>query len=533
MADYSRYKKQFDALMRVLNRMDTRYYVLSNAQLHNRRDTILHLIRTLRQFAVGQFYFFYHGFSDGKGEYPKLNAAISDGKPVEFPPEHVLASILDQIAADITIIQLAADQRQLVSLPGQRDSLLVTNTQLDLLTVGDRLGQMSSWAAVKPERVEDWGVKTVLTYLTDSVKVRIVPYSKVMLLGIPYSCMTDLRKLLSIPHEMGHFLFWYSYMQKRADLKVLDTGWDVRTEDLWLNPREIFYKFIKKPRTEDKLATQQTLSWDEEVFADVYSVLVGGPLAILTAMDAALEHSADAFDDLHSDDVHPTPLIRPVLMVKALSEMTNPPFDRIPRDLPQVKSVKDSLFDLWEQKLQERQVTTGKQQQIMDWNSSLSSDTDKYPVENLVRTAVRALTYVYQSLDQSSVAQWGLSSKKYQSWGTASDLEVLATKMVSEAIDVAPSLDEVRFEPISDELYLEDEPHDRSPELWRKWAIEGKRYFKNMPASEVYAGEFETAMDPKTRPNEPPYWLPVFGAGGWDTSGPCGNPGHPYDSKKT
>lgn len=526
MGDYSRYEKQFVALMGALERMDKRYFD-EDGDLQGRKGTILHLIRDLRQFAVGQFYFFFYGFSGQEG-YIKLNPSVSEIDPrVPIPPEHVLASIIDQIAADITIIQLAAEQYRLVSgddAKSQKDALKVDCTEFDLLTVGNWLGNQAFWSDPKKDSVEDWGLKTVLTYLTDSVKVRVVPYAQVMLLGIPYSCKKDLRKLLAIPHEMGHFLFWYSHKQERKDLSMINKEWEnIKQNDLSLNVREVFYKFSAQP---------EKPSWSEEIFADVFSVLVGGPLAILTAMDIALEHTTDDFQDLDSDDTHPTPLIRPVLMIKALAalarETAEKPFKRINSGLtPPVQDVAKELLVMWNGKLQERKVTIPQDLMHLAWDLNLLPD--KYSAEKIVDTAVKALRHVYLELDGRQGKEWGWSNG---AWENAQALQdnaenMLCTLLQDWFLQPDPFEEECLMKMLSNDDF---QPIDRSPDLWRKWALEDKRYFE-MPVAEMYAGEFESAMDPRNRPGQS--WLPVFAAGGWDTHGPGGDPGHPYDLKKT
>ncbi len=531
MADYSRYKDRFDALMSVLNRMDERYAELPNAELHYRQDTILNLIRTLRQFAEGQFFFFYHGFNGGNGKYPRLNPQISaSNSSVEFPPEHVLTSILDQIAADITVIQLAAEQRRLVSLPIQQPPLIVQGTEpkLDLLKVGDRLGTNAFWSPAKADRADDWGFKTVLTYLTDSVKVRVVPYSRVLLLGIPYSCKNDVRQLLAIPHEVGHFLFWYSFRQTADNLQRREGNWEGHAGNL-LNVRELFYAFSKKPSKP---------AWAEEIFADVYSVLVGGPLAILTAMDVALEHSTDAFQDFDSNDTHPTPLIRPVLMMQALLKLnaqsagrfgrfskiqSSEDVRRIADELSpeKVRRIADELFALWQDKLQERHVTAFQGQKLSAQDFSLTPQERE--VNALVDTAVRALVYAYGGLEENYGDPWGWSSKKFRDWSDAKGLETGGGEMVLAQINQTTEITGPTFDEVSTERYKENDAHDIPPKLWQEWVTtNGKGYFEEFPEKEIYAGEYETAMDPKNRPGQS--WLPVFGAGGWTTEGPCANP---------
>ena len=70
-----------------------------------------------------------------------------------------------------------------------------------------------------------------------------------------------------------------------------------------------------------------------------------------------------------------------------------------------------------------------------------------------------------------------------------------------------------QFDAVSAELYEASDSHDTPPRLWKNWVTpKGKGYFESFPEHEIYAGEFEIAMDPKNRPGNT--WLPVFGASG-------------------
>lgn len=155
----------------------------------------------------------------------------------------------------------------------------------------------------------------VLAYFTDSVSVRVTPYSSIALIGIPYMHANDLRGAWAIPHEVGHLRFWSPF--KASNAQISKVGLDPNLFDgLLMNVREVYYPFLSIP---------SEFMWSEELFADAYSVLVGGPLSAWTGMDSAMEHAASTFRNFSFEKPYPTPIIRPLLMIKALTSIVKAP----------------------------------------------------------------------------------------------------------------------------------------------------------------------------------------------------------------
>lgn len=601
MADYGDYKKQFDALMNVLDLFEKRYELPADGLDWPRRKEIIALVQGLKWFAKGQFLFFYCGFTGEHKElgYPMLHLEIAQGSDqVQYPAEHVLATILYQIEADIAVIQSAAEQRLLhytvygpdqkrhsINLPkGALTSAEQENdtedAEQDFFVSADSFAQASLWQAktVANEFLED---KFVLTYLTNSVQARVVPYANVVFIGLPSSVTASGRKNSAIAHEVGHFRFWHSFPQT-GDVSP-ESGanmpdWVKQAKAPRLNLRELFYPFQYALAPTDV----PTPPWAEEIFADVYGVLFGGPEYIRSAMELALEHSTKGLVDFDYTDPHPTPLIRPVLMIKALGELTKGAVPLLARDAADVQKQAIVLFNEWKRKLRDRKFlysetpekdnddTVDLELKFRDgalathvgntiaWHTrelnlstvsgkDLSKLTDeqlkllrkedkqrKFHAEELVAQAVQALRFVFRDAPPSKTL-WGWSDNVEQAvqemsewFGNAKEYADAVNEFLERWNSwrlVLPKLIESGH--LSNLFLLPPPPHSQHPESlpekWKEWAIQQKNYFDpdafdKMPR-EMYAGDFDTVMNPTTRPSNT--WLPIFGAGGWTTEGPC------------
>lgn len=516
MSDYKRYEEQFKALMNVLRLLETK---------HANSPMFVNLLQGLRLFAYGQFYFFYHGFSASRPKpFPKLHPNLSpDDAAVQFAPEHVFAVTLHQIAADLSTIQRAAEQ----SLDGWRIDF---GNNHDFLEFAGRIAWATLW-----HPANDTDIKAVIPYATDSVEVRVMPYAPVMLLGMPLTCLKDPYSFLSIPHEVGHFRYYFSFPQtpNAAPRRRARN----QQQKPWLNLRELFYPFRYQAGAQGEAAP----SWGEEIFADVYGALVGGPAFIASAMDLALEHSIGSLLSFDLADPHPTPLIRPLLMLKALRQLNSKPVGKQGRLLDLQENVVEALaiylWNGWKRKLQERGILAyadrsgaekdnsrdlhfvfrdaelaKRVREIVVWDSR---DLDpNLAVEALVINAIEALRHAFPDVAAAQVP-WGWSATEPRAWVTAGEMYALLNKAKPERTNTPGAPVTLGALTPAAEVALAQ----ALPELWIEWATTKKRYFKASLPDEIWAGEFESAMDPQKRPTNT--WLPVFGAGGWTTEGPC------------
>ena len=162
----------------------------------------------------------------------------------------------------------------------------------------------------------------IVTYFTQSMHVRILPYyPDNILIGLPYSSgYTDQSQLteemhvawmldehqvnatqaslipwefLSLPHEIGHYLFWNG-------CTPIDP---TQTFDVWLKDQLVNGLGIQP--------SDWRFYWLEEVFADVYNCLILGSAAVL-GLQVYLSDGAP--EDWFADNgLHPIPAIRPFL----------------------------------------------------------------------------------------------------------------------------------------------------------------------------------------------------------------------------
>ncbi|MBI5302185.1 MAG: hypothetical protein HY868_08615 [Chloroflexi bacterium] len=256
------WEERWRALNRAMDETQKLYQVIPVARFP-RKGTICDLFRRLQSFACGQFDYFFSGFKNN-------TLARSDA----FPPEHVLAVILDQVGYDLDVIERVAAQR-------------LTGTQREIETLMDT--DKLAWLALKPAIGTMLGEDTsVLTYFRKSPNIRVVPYAHIAIIGVPYSCTTTPIDLLAIPHEVGHYVFWH---RDRGQAGA-----------------------FRNSIVADK---NPVSAWREEIFADVYGCLVAGPVIAFDFQELAKQYSRDDFVSLN-DGEHPTPFLRPQIYHKVL-----------------------------------------------------------------------------------------------------------------------------------------------------------------------------------------------------------------------
>lgn len=517
---YSEYKQQFDALMVVLDSLISKYSPTeehdakdgsaSQATSFNDQERILDLLQGLHEFATGQFNFFYYGFRGGdeKMGIPALRPEVSaKDKTIEYPPEHVLAMTITQVSEDLTTIQLAAEQRIL----GHKKEAQISTSR------ADDIAEDALWKpAFRYRKTPAYSRNTkVLSYFTNSTKIRVTPYSSASLIGLPYSYRAHPTGGLAIPHEIGHFLYWFPGEVKEPQFKFLGIEPDEKT--FLLNIRELYYPFS---------STTSDPRWSEEIFADTYGVYIAEAPFIESAMERALQDSTEAFCDFDLDDPHPTALIRPLLMIKAMSAMSTPfivngaPLWEFSR--AQIEKKTKRLFNDWKRHLNERCILripkntrAGNNSkdlsyefvdpklalavaEIVDWDSRFINRS--FAAERLVLNACEALSNTFGGWNNPTFSlpmpkpgnsdtkpTWGYSYTKASRWEQW----------------------------ISDKRYFDSDHFN----LARKVNEPSKMPF--IPRKKIWAGKFDKVMHPRLRPSNA--WLPVFGAGGW-TTGPCGSP---------
>ena len=233
------------------------------------------LIKQLRPFAEGQFAFFYDGFGEQQN-------GIKLAKDWKRPPEHTLWMIIDQISSDIGVIERAVDQRQDLEL------MEVT------LEWADTLAQNALQPAIGNLLNGD---HKAVTYFHKLPSIRVIPYADVVPIAVPFTATLVTQDFLAIPHEVGHYVYRRGEVSQNGETRVK------------------VYKVLgeKLDSIPDDDPVKQ---WTEEIFADVYSCLIAGPVVALSSQDLALQRSLAHF--IGDDGVHPRPALRPLIYARVL-----------------------------------------------------------------------------------------------------------------------------------------------------------------------------------------------------------------------
>lgn len=249
-----------------------------------RKETIYNLLQKLKAFGQSHFAYFYQGFLSGK---PDLSNGVD-----QFPPAFILRSIVDQIAYDMDVLFRAINQR----LPyGSTDNIRDSLDKADLLAMlalqpADEIGLIEKGT-------------TVLTYFQKSPSVRVIPYAKAAIIGIPFTALDVRRDYLAIPHEVAHYIFRHG---KHNDKPILTS-------------------LTNKYKSKDKYIR----NWIEEVFADVYGSLIAGPLIAIDFQDLQLDDPLKEFATASIDFEDPVPIVRPDIYSKVLAFADKPDWSRM------------------------------------------------------------------------------------------------------------------------------------------------------------------------------------------------------------
>lgn len=284
-----------------------RLHVLANSSELNgipREQTIVTLLNNLRDFGSEHFHFFFNDFKK------KAGAKLLDANN-KFPKAAVLHWIISQISYDMDVIIRAWDQRRPKSIYREK------------LNIADKLGHIALQPAKDCNFIpED---TTVLAYFQKSYSVRLIPYAKVALVGIPITALSVPQDYLAIPHEVAHYVF-------RHGTKPTNGTFDSKNESI-----SHFLKKKIKSLLPDRHNYLQ--NWIEEMFADMYGCIIAGPVIALDFQDLQLDDPLSEFADAEKDKEDPTPLVRPDTYTKVLGIL--------PKNKSEWKNLSSVLHKRW------------------------------------------------------------------------------------------------------------------------------------------------------------------------------------------
>jgi hypothetical protein len=281
--DNARWETRWQSIRQVIDG----YRLLLNGNVE-REPVLACLLDNLKLFGEKQFRYF----------KDKLDGQLNTDVAYGYTHEYGLTRTLTQLSYDLNAISQAMLVRQSTS-----QQKIFTLKRADEFAI-------AMLEAANTSQLFGNRTITALTYFRQSMRVRVVPYAPVALVGIPYTCLPPNstvaqyfpeRDFLPIPHEVGHYVYTHGKYQNGPNVG-----------------KSFFHSYHKHLR--DQNLPSWVRYWAEEIFADVYGCRVGGPLMALSAQDIALEvNSRDDF--LGDDSEHPNPYLRPDIYLWTLEAM--------------------------------------------------------------------------------------------------------------------------------------------------------------------------------------------------------------------
>jgi len=473
---------------------------LANATFFG-NDKIGNLITCFEEFANKQMDYFCYGFTNEHltEKWKKFDDVIYDpieGDPatVDYPENHVRGVTMDQIDFDIQALDSVITKR----IDG-------TEFEKEILEVADKL----AYSALKPakplfKQVQDENGRSplVFSYFPDNnpgehktISIRLIPYANVALIGIPNPVDPGVKygNLLAIPHEVGHYVFWHGEKTRGPYLDV--SFWNNKNADS-----------IENQTYDEELAIDATVyNYQEEIFADVYSALIAGPLTALSSQLYQKYLADDLFFDDDSD--HPISAVRPYIYADTLESLIH--LDK-PGDLADWTS---KLIDLWEanERVKNTDKLNVKPKKLEKFLALINNDQTIHPqvTKNIGADADGSGKPVDVNALKARISDV---------------VGVIVNNLVSQGLatsDFWPSfynLELAEVQPIND-IPLEE---DNSLYQWFIKNVDGKKIPERPEVPDLHCKPYAdiVAEWDKTWAGLKPKWVRIFKADGWTTEGP-------------
>jgi hypothetical protein len=256
-------------------------------------DKSVRLLRELKDFSENAFQFFLEALYEDGGGFPPSK---------RFPRRFVMRKLLDQVSIDIDCIQQTIHQRQGV-VQTDDETMYRGSQQGKTLYIADRLARLALAPAIKGGYLP--AGTAAITYLDRRIRSRLVPYHNTLLIGVAFSTMQlegmPTRDYLAIPHEVGHLIYWNGMMP--------GTTKPVRRE------------VLDRAKAAKIYSRNWQMNWVEELFSDVYAMLVAGPVSVLDFQDMLDDDIPTHFS--RDSDKHPIPELRPMILTRVLEQITD------------------------------------------------------------------------------------------------------------------------------------------------------------------------------------------------------------------
>jgi hypothetical protein len=479
------------------------------------------LAHCLGNFVEKQFEFFYDGF--GEHEKYKLNESL------EFPPEYVFKVTLDQAAEDLEVIRRVADQRRFEEMAKRLKEAdkLVWSALKPVIGPGKLVGNEAppeAPEALKPYEKKLLPETNAMSYFQKAASIRVIPYAPVALIGIPFTATMVPRDYLSIPHEVGHYVYRHGKVRVDKNGHIVDR---VDKGELKAIPQVLGRKLSEQPERDQELErkvlgtilSEQALEeqqqkqrleltgsspryirrWKEEIFADVYGCLVGGPVAALSIRDVMLQSSRSRVIETpgeyfygqftEDDGIHPVPLLRPYVYTVTLRAIDS----------------RDEKLSDWADKLDKEWKQLAQIEETTEFRSRFVGAGIQYiSVIEALKEVIRVVIEVLELLPESDFkdARWsGYNNEVTTVDGLYSEFE-------------GAGFDKLKG------TELNSAPLTCSDDLWEQWML-SEHFF---PGFDKGLPNKSLAIDPgkaqrlEELEQEPRYtWNHVFMASGWAT----------------
>ncbi|MBX3013995.1 MAG: hypothetical protein KF832_20915 [Caldilineaceae bacterium] len=416
-----------------------------------RQSTIEGTLLALEAFGSSQMAFFGQGF--------RKDATVLLEPSTQYPPEYAFRATIDQLAQDLDMISRAWQQR----LPD-----LASPKMIATLNKADTLAYQALEPAIRHQLVPN---ATVVTYFQKETAVRLIPYAPVILIGLPLTILTSPQDLLAVPHEVGHYLYQYGRVPPGS--KFAGSRFAAA-----LN-----YRFADQPAW--------LLAWMEEIVADIYGAIIGGP-AMTLGFEALITDDPRA-EFTHDDGVHPIAALRPAIYHTVLKELGG--FER----------VRTALIARWESWQAER----GNPRTFITADQQIVALRDaKALVDHLIADLLRhELAGIHVTQPWSSELAEGKELKTL----SAQFADYVNALPTEKAVDVP----DLQIAEESDGIWL------------RLKAAELPTVERKAGATGLWIDAIKDAAQRQQPFNMPPHvWMTLLDESGWATEGPGGGVAH-------
>jgi hypothetical protein len=335
-----------------------------------------HLKRTLsymQAFAEEIFISFLRGFYDDTAKYHFSFSST-------YPPNHVLRVLLSRLSTDLSIIQQIIVQRSTHGFQAQGK----------ILDMADRLARRALQPAIELGLIDE--ETSVVTYLAHNVKVRLIPYDRIILISVPFATQSPGNgpslDYLSLPHEIGHHLYWHGELTDPTD-----------------QTRKKIHSMLEAKLAQRPQA-KQWLAWLEEMFADAYGCFVAGPISVLSFQQTLSDATPTNF--ITDQGEHPISAIRPLIQSSILTQI----------DQHRYSDIQQALDVHWQTEVTRRKLLSGD---IMEQDFTLGAKHVKEKGRE-IRKQLQATT---QTLVEALAILAPLFQAQVIPWASGSDVDTL------------------------------------------------------------------------------------------------------------